>query len=128
MRCPRNRVNFKAPLIVYVGVKGSTAWLRMKTFYSSDEWLFARSYVIVAGANRYESAVADFERDHTGGTVWEWRDESPNAAQLALLRAVVTEPEVTVRFRGKYNADRKPTPEQRAAIGSALKLHALLAR
>lgn len=120
--------DLKSPLRVYLGVKGANIWLRMKPFYISDDWIFATSYLIVAGEKRYESSVAQFERDHTGGTVWEWRDESPNAAQLALLRAVSSASEVTIRFKGKYHADRPLNTKERTAITSALRLHELLTR
>ena len=117
--------DLKSPLRVYLGVKGAEVWMRMKPFYIDDSWIFATSYLIVAGESRYQSPVAQFERDHTGGTVWEWRDESPNAAQLALLRAVSSASEVTIRFKGKYNADRTLNTKERTAITSALRLYEL---
>ncbi len=118
--------DLKSPLSVYLGIKGAKVWLRMKTFYIDKDWIFATNYLIVAGEKRYESPVAQFERDHTGGTVWEWRDESPNAAQIALLRAISSASEVTIRFKGKYHVDRTLNTKERASITSALRLHELL--
>jgi hypothetical protein len=121
-------LDFESPLRVYVGIKGANAWLRMKIFYTNSDWIFATSYLIVAGERRYESPSAPFQRGHNGGTVWEWRDESPNAAQISVLRAVSSASEVTMRFKGKYNFDRSLTAKERTSVASALRIQELLTR
>lgn len=35
--------DLKSPLRVYLGVKGTNVWLRMKPFYIDDDWIFATS-------------------------------------------------------------------------------------
>lgn len=120
--------DLKSPLRVYLGIKGTDVWLRMKPLFIDDNWIFATSYLIVAGERRYESPVAQFERDHSGGTVWEWRDESPNSIQLTVLRAVSPASEVTIRLKGKYDVDRTLNTKERTAISTALRLQELLTR
>jgi hypothetical protein len=116
-----------SPLYAYVGHKEKETWLRMKIFYKGSNWLFVKSYLVVADNLRYESASSDFDRDNAGGTIWEWRDTKPNAEQMALLKTITTANEVTVRFYGRqYHDDRLLSLRDKRSLAQILRVYELL--
>ncbi|MDZ7663153.1 hypothetical protein [Thiohalophilus sp.] len=114
---------------LYIGVKPDKTWLRMKIKYYGDDWLFVRSYKVAADSFRWESPSLEFERDHSGGNVWEWIDKSPTDEDLRNMRALAAAANPIIRFQGRqYYSDFKLTGEQQSSITSILRLYELLKR
>lgn len=114
---------------LYIGVRPGQTWLRMKIKYYGDDWLFVQSYKIAADSLRWESPLIQFERDHSGGDVWEWIDKAPTDEDLRNMRALASAENPIIRFQGRqYYSDFKLTDEQQKSISSILKLYKLFNR
>ena len=112
---------------LYIGLKPDKSWLRMKIKYYGDNWLFVQSYKIAADSFRWQSSSLSFERDHSGGNVWEWIDKSPTEEDIRNMQALATAENPIIRFQGKqYYSDFKLTGEQKNSITSTLRLYELL--
>lgn len=114
---------------LYIGVRPSKTWLRMKIKYYGDDWLFARSYKVAADDYRWESPALQFERDHSGGHVWEWIDKAPSEDDLQNMRALANATDPVIRFQGRqYYSDFKLSSQQQSSIAEVLGLFGLLRR
>lgn len=113
--------NSRSTVYLYIGVSGSHAWLRMKTQYASDDWLFVERVVGYADGETFTLTSGSFERDHNT-SIWEWQDEAPNATQLQQLQKLANAKDATLRFIGsQYRSDKKMGPGDKAALKAVLK-------
>lgn len=106
---------------LYIGKRESRApWLRLRVQYHADKWLFISSFIVIADGKRFERSAAKFERDHSA-KIWEWLDETPTAADLAMIDAIIKSKDAVIRFNGRqYYADRPITAAQKAALQNVL--------
>lgn len=105
---------------LYFGEKGGEHWLRWRVQYHADDWLFIRSLTVYTDGRAWKYNPVDFERDHRAD-IWEWRDVSPTADDLAMIKAVIQSKEAVVRFNGaQYRADRTISAEQKHALQHVL--------
>jgi hypothetical protein len=108
---------------LYVGVSPVKQWLQMKIKYYGDDWLFVSSYKVAADEHRWQSGTLQFERDNSGGDVWEWIDKSPNKQDLNNLKALSKARSPVIRFQGRqYYSDFKLEPDQQEAIAHTIEL------
>ncbi|TWP27070.1 hypothetical protein ETU09_08090 [Apibacter muscae] len=119
-----SNTNFIYPYIVE---NDSVYYLRMKFQYESDDWLFINKiYLNVNGKNVW-SGEANFDRDNSGGRIWEWADlkiESSFIPALVLLSEAKT---VKIRYEGdKYHDDRVLTDKEKKIISNTLNTYLLL--
>lgn len=109
-------------MVLYFGTKDGSAAsypLRMKIQYYSDDWLFVRSVIVKADDQTFELGLMDFERDNSGGSVWEWSDEQ--VKNFTFLEATLAAKKVIVRFNGRQYYDDFILPEsQKAAMRDVL--------
>lgn len=127
---PYSGGHFKGSYLkAYLGHKDGRHWLRFALRYKAADWLFIKRFVLVAEKYRFESPVDDFERNHSGGKIWEWRDTNAQGNYLAALRATAESEETTIRFYGKqYYRDFEVPPKQRELIKDMLELHTLMSK
>ena len=93
----------------------------MVAYYEADNWLFVDQFSVVAGDFRWDSAVADFSRDHTGGKIWEWTTKPLTDDRRNMLNEVASAKEAKVRFRGRqYYDDYQLTSVQQAELSRLL--------
>ena len=113
--------NSRSTVYLYIGVSGSQAWLRMKTQYESDDWLFVERVEAYADGATFTLTSGQFERDHNS-TIWEWQDENPSDLQLLQLERLANAKDATLRFIGhQYRKDKKLGPGDKAALKAVLK-------
>ncbi|MGP9826871.1 hypothetical protein ACT048_20570 [Ectopseudomonas khazarica] len=105
-------------MALYFGTKNNSAAgmpLRLKFQYYSDSWLFVRGVTIKADDKVFSLPAVDFERDNSGGSIWEWSDNAVN--DFAMLDAVLSAGKVTIRFDGRqYYSDFVLPQTQRVAM------------
>lgn len=105
-------------MALYFGVKNNSAAgmpLRLKFQYYSDSWLFVRGVTIKADDRVFNLPATDFERDNSGGSIWEWSDES--VSDFTMLDAVLAAKKVTIRFDGRqYYSDFVLPQAQKTAM------------
>lgn len=90
--------------------------------YSGDDWLFVNRYILLAGEERFESPVADFQRDNDAD-VWEWRTVPLDATQQKLLEAILQDSDAKIRFYGnQYYHDEDFGEANRQTLMNMLEL------
>jgi len=103
-------------------------WLRLKIRYYGSDWLFVESFFVVVDGERFDKAYAEFERDHGGGDVWEWYDESPTAKDLEMIKKIISSKKATIRFVGRqYHRDHVIDTNEKRALQSVLDAYEALA-
>lgn len=112
---------------LYIGKRGnSPPFLRLEVRYVADDWLFIKSFTVVADGRKFESGPVQFERDHRS-TIWEWYDVQVGSRELVIINAVVASKKATIRFYGdKYHADREISDAQKRALQNVLDAFASL--
>src|SRR5690554_3407517 len=115
------------PLRPYVGFKSGNAWMRFKLYYEADDWLFVNKVLIKADDYKQEFTGLTFERDHTGGTIWEWYDRNITDNDIKLIQRVIASDEAVVRFYGRqYYNDRTVSFKQRQQLSNMLSIYEML--
>jgi len=110
-------------LSAYIGYsEDQGAWLRFKIHHSHTDWLFADRFIVVSGDYRLDVTDADFERDHSGGRIWEWFDGDASSGRLnEALKAISESGEATIRLYGaQYYRDFDVPADQVAFIRTML--------
>ena len=111
---------------LYIGQKGSDVWLCWMLQYVSNSWLFAKAYIVAADDKRFEQE-ARFERDHSGGTIWELHNTLAGKRELEIVQAILDAKDVTIRYIGdKYHKDRKVSAQEKQALRNVLNAYAAL--
>lgn len=109
-------------MALYFGLKNDSAAshpLRLKFQYYSDDWLFVKSVSIKADDQTFDLGTVDFERDNSGGSIWEWSDDPIN--NFKMLDAVLSAKKVVIRFDGRQYYDDFILPDaQKAAMRDVL--------
>lgn len=120
----RNIIDAKtSSLSAYIGYsEDQGAWLRFKIHHSHTDWLFADRFIVVSGDYRLDVTDADFERDHSGGRIWEWFDGDASSGRLnEALNAISESGEATIRLYGaQYYRDFDVPADQVAFIRTML--------
>lgn len=115
------------PLQPYVGFKSGKAWLRFKLYYESVDWLFVNKVLVKADDYKKELAGLAFERDNTGGTIWEWYDRDAIDSDIKLIQNVISSEEAVVRFYGRqYYNDREISFKQKQQLANILSIYEML--
>lgn len=100
---------------------GTVSNLRLKLRYYADDWLFIEGFTVYADGQRFEYPNVPFERDNGSGSIWEWHDDLVDSRDLTMIKAVIASKEAVVRYHGRqYQADRKITANQKAALQNVL--------
>lgn len=107
---------------LYIVESGESLNLRLIVKYFGDDWLFIdRAWTRVGGESVDLPLSADWERDHSGGKVWEWSDSRISGSALVTVKAFLQTNNPTVRFEGsKYYKDFKPSAAQLQAMRKVL--------
>lgn len=116
----------EAPLSLYIG-KRSTPWLRMKLYYESSDWLFVKKAIAFVDGAKLDLTYETFERDNSGGDIWEWSDVSPTDWDLTVIERIINSKEAIIRFYGnQYYNDRVIKKRHKQALQEALDAFKLL--
>jgi len=109
---------------------GGSPYLRMKTVYYGDSWVFYDAVKIMADDEIvYEKAFnrRDISRDNEGGSVWEVADYLATPSDQAALGKISGAKSVTVRFAGRDRTrDHLMTAAERSGLKSVLAAYAEL--
>jgi hypothetical protein len=109
---------------------GGSPYLRMKTVYYGDNWVFYDAVKIMADDEIvYEKAFnrRDVTRDNEGGSVWEVADYVATPTDQAALAKISAAKSVTVRFAGRDRTrDHLMTAAEKTGLKSVLTAYAEL--
>lgn len=122
-------LDYRPAISLRMQISMSGVTLRQEIQYADDDWLFVDRYKIVAGDEFYESPKGDFSRDHSGGSVWEWRSVAFDERQKQLVSAILDDPEATIRFYGSdYYHDHVVTEVEKQELKRVLDLSKMLSQ
>lgn len=119
----RDKATPKTPIrtiaFLYMGTKpGAAPWLRFKVQYWGESWLFVEKAIIVIDGVRQPEIQGKWDRDHSAGSVWEYRDLGVSAASAPVLKAMAAAARVVIRFEGRRSySDYKVPAGELQAIG-----------
>lgn len=100
---------------------GSFTQPRLVVQYYADDWLFVRRAWARADGSTVDipqvTGRMGWERDNSGGMIWEWSDAALSASDIAAVRTIADGKDVTIRFEGRqYRTDKKLTAQQLRAM------------
>ncbi len=113
---------FKTNIQVYFGKPDhKEPYLRLKTTYHSDSWLFIKSMIIVVDDVQYPFEKIKFERDHYS-TIWEWSDLLVDDSLKNMIQKIANSKKTVIRFDGQqYYKDYTVTDKEKKCIQDVLK-------
>lgn len=120
IQAPKYNNSFTA-IFPYIAEKDFNHWLRMKVQYTGENWLFVENVIAFYDGVSTPIITGNFQRDHSGGKIWEWADVAPTKQQLSTLRNLANAKEAIIRFEGKqYYSDKKLSKAQKQMIITSL--------
>lgn len=112
---------------LYMGHKATGApWLRMRSQYAGDHWLYIHTIRIASGNLRFERHPDPTLMFSKAGdlTVSEWNDTPPTHEDLRVIRQIIGSPDAEITFIGhKGNFARKLTDNEREAFINVLRYY-----
>lgn len=121
------RYNDNNYLQIYISSNDEGASLRFKPMYKSNDWLFVQKLDVVIDGKPYPFNLkgARWQRDNSGGKIWEWVDVPVNKDLLLVLNGIAYSKESKVRYTGnQYYNDRVVTNKEKEQIKSIMNLYA----
>ena len=110
-------LNSRSTTYLYIGRSENTEWLRLKTIYTSNDWLFVDRVIAYADGQTTTLTSGRFERDNGSGDIWEWLDESPSTSQISALRMLADADDAMLRYEGsQYRRDIQLRSQDKRAI------------
>ena len=124
-------VNSRSEIYCYIVKPGEgKPYLRIKTQYVANDWLFVREISIKADDKKFVwdmSRFNDVERDNSGGKIWEWQDKTATEKEIENLKLIAKALEVTIRYKGsQYRKDREMGDNEKARLGEVLRAYQVL--
>lgn len=114
------RTNNTRNVHAYIGKKGSNVWLRFKMSYNANDWLFVESVAFKVDGEDFSlnyGLFDDWDRDNSGGGIWEWKDVSMNRRTWDLIRKIADSEKTMMRYNGRqYYADREVSSQEKQAL------------
>lgn len=113
-------LNSRSTTYLYIGKDESSVWLRLKTTYTADSWLFVEKVSVLIDGEPELLTSGRFDRDNHS-KIWEWMDERPSDRQLSTLKRMGQAKSVILRYEGsKYRKDVTLNANDKAAIKDVL--------
>lgn len=124
------KYNNVAWVFPYIGKAKSQVWLRMKFQYKADDWLFIDKVTALVEDSNGEKEVIqlysgrDFERDNSGGTIWEYADIAVDDTMYLKLLKINDAKSVKIRYDGsQYYNDRNLTSREKKALSDIIDVY-----
>lgn len=114
---------------IYLGVSGSSKWLRLRMSYQGDDWIFFKNAYLSYDGNTKEilfNEYDDKESDNGTGGVWEWIDLTVTSDVEEFLREFAKSSNAKMRLSGKYTKTRNLSKNERQGIIDVLNGYDLL--
>lgn len=113
-------VNFVYP---YIGEKNNSYWLRLKMQYAADDWLFINKAIFLVDGETFP-VTGNWERDNSGGQIWEWIDMPVEESGIPLLQLIANSKTTKLRYEGnQYRNDREITNKEKDIIKKTLEIY-----
>lgn len=117
-------VNFNGFFMLISDYGADEPLVLLRSQYKNDDWLFINSAKISVDGEIFSLNVKEWERDNSGGYIFEWGDVKLKKFDLVI--AVVEGDNVKIRFTGdQYYDDRTVTSDQKAALKEMMKFYYL---
>jgi len=114
----------------YLGRTDDQVWMRFKIQYKADSWLFINKVsALVENANDEKEVIelysgTGFERDNSGGEIWEYIDLEVNDLLYLKLLKLNSAKSVKIRYDGsQYYNDRNLTANEKRALSDIIEIY-----
>lgn len=118
------RTNNTLNIHSYIGKKENNVWLRFKMCYKADDWLFVESIAFKVDGENFllnYGLFNDWERDNSGGSIWEWKDVDMDRRTWDLVRKIAESDKTMMRYNGRqYYFDREVSAQEKQALKNIL--------
>ena len=93
---------------IYMGKKGTSAWLRLKMSYYGDDWIFFEQAFLSYDGNTQEIPFDKYQdkKSDNDSETWEWIDITVDDNLLSFLQDMVKGKNIKMRLSGKYTKTR----------------------
>ncbi len=121
-RVPRY-TNSRSCMCPYIGMKGSSNWMKLRFNYAGSDWVFFEEVTIAVDEERYYKTFdySDIQHDVGGRMVGEKIDIDPSSADISMLREIVNSKKTIIRFEGdEHYRDYTLNDADKAAIRDVL--------
>ncbi len=112
---------------LYIGHKATGGpWLRMRSQYAGDHWIYIHAIHLDAGALHVDRQLDPALMFSKAGdlTVTEWNDTPPSLTDLRVIREIAGSPDAEITFMGhKEKVTRRLTDQERDAFINVLRLY-----
>jgi len=100
----------------------SEPYLRMVYQYAADDWLFIENFKLSIDGGILNMGAFNFERDNSGGRIYEWIDEVVNdGQQLQNLINISDSKKTVIRYNGsKYYGERTVSKNQKRSLKNVI--------
>lgn len=115
--------NYTRPYVLpYLGIKGESAILRIRYYYTGEDWIFFDRLVFAIDGETYYKSLnySDINRDTHSGDVWEGADIVASSEDLELLQKIADSKETIIRFQGDRIYDLTVSDSDKTAIKQVL--------
>lgn len=86
--------------VLYLGKKDDRVWGRVKFQYEGSDWLFINGVKANIDGKIVDLAFTEWERDNSGGKVWEWSDTSLDIIGRSLIEEIANSKKTVLRLNG----------------------------
>lgn len=104
-------------------VQSDYLYIRRIIQYKGDDWLFIKSFDVYTDGMKHAEEVAEFKRDHSGGTVYEWHEKNVRNSDYDMLNFIMFSRDATIRFHGEnYRRDHTILEKEKVALKETFEL------
>lgn len=112
---------------LYIGKQNGHKWLRFEAKYDATNWLFIESFLLyVDGENFSKTLERDQIERGNYTTIWEIVQLVAEGELLSFIEKIPESKESIIRYKGKYDSDKKISDREKKAIKETLDLYELL--
>ena len=125
---PKNRPKYTNSNGIYlyfqIGENGKSKNLRFRVQYYGSDWIFFRKVYFSVDGTQYTFIPSNKKREHSGGQVWEWFDDSVSAVEKVLLAHLATSKSARMKLQGDTDSRVKTiTKSQIKSMYQTLELY-----
>jgi|TARA_R110000744_G_scaffold370218_1_gene480737 hypothetical protein len=111
-------------LYFQIGENGKSKNLRFRVQYYGSDWIFFRKVYFSVDGTQYTFIPSNKKREHSGGQVWEWFDDSVSAVEKVLLAHLATSKSARMKLQGDTDSRVKTiTKSQIKSMYQTLELY-----
>lgn len=112
----KSNTRFRNSVYIYIGHSYGEPFLRFKTEFTADSWLFVRNITFLVDGRKFEFFPEKVERDNDTD-IYEWTDDLVDENTHEIIAAILNGKQVKMRYNGdQYYHDRVVSQKEITAM------------